>query len=180
MLKLFDLIKDANWEDVSVSFLTLFQHEERFINKYEDVFQNLKKITPTDTDMILYLDFITKAEDCLYENSTNLYFKNGSMCEFNSECEEIFCLDFSPWSEWLGAGISNIVEEKYSKEDIISYCLYEMTSYGFNEEKIKEKLQDLNKKCQYAEEHPEKFILASEVFDNIRKKFNLAKDSEEE
>jgi len=47
---------------------------------------------------------------------------------------------------------------KYSELDIIGHCLWEMTFYGFTQEKIKKQLAQLEKEAEEAKKNPSSCI----------------------
>jgi len=172
MSKLLDLVKKSMWKEVACSFLRIFPNEKKNIQGYEKVFSKLKSLDPSETDMTLYLDLVLKEDDPFSdEDWTHLYFKNGSMCDLSPDKEEIFCMGFSSWSEWLGVEINKETEEKHSPEEIISHCLYEMTFYGFTEKKIKSASDDLKERLDDVKKNPEKCISAEQLFKDIGEKY---------
>jgi hypothetical protein len=45
-------------------------------------------------------------------------------------------LDLSPWEEWLAIRVPQSLLEKMTPAEIVCHCVWEMTFYGFTQEKI--------------------------------------------
>ena len=45
-------------------------------------------------------------------------------------------LDLSPWEEWLAIRVPQSLFEKMTAAEIVAHCVWEMTFYGFTQEKI--------------------------------------------
>lgn len=45
-------------------------------------------------------------------------------------------LDLSPWDEWLALRVSQSLLDKMTAAEIVGHCVWEMTFYGFTQEKI--------------------------------------------
>lgn len=171
MSKLFNLINSTDWDAVAKVFFKIFPKQKKNKERYETIFFELKNLVPENSDMTLYFNLMSADKDSLVdEDWVDLYFKNGSMRDEDSNIEETFCMDFSPWTEWLGVKIGEEVEKEYTQEEIISYCLYNMTFCGFSQDDIKNQLDELNRRIKEAEEHPERLIPMEDVFKNIKEK----------
>jgi hypothetical protein len=126
--KLIDLLE---FKDVSLTLENLYGEDyRRNESGYKLVFQKLKDIRE-----------IVHSENCMIL-ITKLFGDEG--LSWNHVCgkiagDELTCsLSFTPWKEWLGMKLSQSTVDNYSDKEIVSHCLWEMTYYGFTEEKIKE------------------------------------------
>ena len=45
-------------------------------------------------------------------------------------------LDLSPWDEWLALRVPQSLLDKMTAAEIVAHCVWEMTFYGFTQEKI--------------------------------------------
>jgi hypothetical protein len=45
-------------------------------------------------------------------------------------------LDLSPWEEWLALRVPQLLLDKMTAAEIVAHCVWEMTFYGFTQEKI--------------------------------------------
>lgn len=50
--------------------------------------------------------------------------------------DPVFGLAMTPWREWLGMQVDDIVIQCFSAEDVVSFCLYEMTYFGNDMEQV--------------------------------------------
>jgi hypothetical protein len=53
-------------------------------------------------------------------------------------------LSLTPWAEWLGMTIQPTTIKEFDAKEIIARALWEMTFYGYTEEKIKDSADSLN------------------------------------
>jgi hypothetical protein len=49
---------------------------------------------------------------------------------------ERYGLDLSPWEEWLAIRVPESLLKKMTGTEIVAHCVWEMTFYGFTQEKI--------------------------------------------
>lgn len=157
-----DIIKNSNWEAVREVFLRNYPDQEKLISGYEVVYKKLKSKSPAKTKMELF---------CVLEEPTfkgdepyhNVYGMDGTKRE-DGELEK-FSLGLTSWSKWLGASLSEITLSKYTSEEIISHCLFDMTFHGFSEEEIKKVSRDLDKSVKDLED-PIRYIIVSDILSN--------------
>ena len=45
-------------------------------------------------------------------------------------------LDLSPWEAWLALGVPQSLLDKMTAAEIVAHCVWEITFYGFTQEKI--------------------------------------------
>jgi hypothetical protein len=114
-LTLYDLIDTYEFNDLKETFTECFGRS--FINragKFEIVFDELKD----KTDVILNDNFIQV-------NMSNL---SGECSIPSGECS-------IPSGEWLGMRIDPESWKGYTSEEIVCKCLWEITIFGYNEER---------------------------------------------
>lgn len=51
---------------------------------------------------------------------------------------ERYGLDLSRWEEWLAIRVPQLLLDKMTAAEIVAHCVWEMTFYGFTQEKIAE------------------------------------------
>lgn len=158
-MNLKSIIKTSNWEALRDVFLKNYPDQEKLISGYEMVYQKLKTKSPAKTKMELFcvLEEPTFKDDEPYHN---VHGRDGTRRE-DGELEK-FSLSLSSWSKWLGATLSEITLNKYTTEEIISHCLFDMTFHGFSEEEIKKVSRDLNKSVKDSED-PIRYIIVSDI-----------------
>lgn len=65
--------------------------------------------------------------------------------------ETAFAIELTDWAEWLGMAIDPDTVARLPELEIIGHCLWEMTFYGFTQERIREFADDLKARAQTAE-----------------------------
>lgn len=98
-----------------------------------------------------------KAEFIKFENAEMIdvdavlnlkeYFENGKrfikVAAYNEEFPDGYSLKGTPYAEWKGLDVSPEMLEKFSYDEILAHCLYEMAWDHFSEAEI-EDFVDLN------------------------------------
>lgn len=142
MKTLKDFIMNVSFEDVAQVLQKEYPKDWKGAGDgegFEMVFNKLKEMEPVyreDGMMIEIKHVVQKFE--------------GEVEEFDSvggvdNDGKRWGLDFTPWAEWLGMGIYEDTTQKYSPEEIVAHCLWEMTFYGYYEQDIQQKADDLRK-----------------------------------
>jgi len=155
-MKFKDLVDKYNWAHVCSTFLQLYPDQEKNIEGYKQVFKKLRALKPVETKMRIFVEDIFDEYDKKYY--THVSGKDGTLNkESNPELfkddevgnqEVSYGLDFTDWAEWLAMDIDQESLSKYSELDIIGHCLWEMTSYGFTQEDIKEEIDKINRNAE--------------------------------
>lgn len=47
-------------------------------------------------------------------------------------------IEFEPWRDWISSFITQETLDSLEKEDIVAACLYEMTFFGFEEQRVQD------------------------------------------
>lgn len=104
---------------------------------FESVYNNLKKREDAYMgDCSIRLKHI-EADEYIEESYTECV---GVKDSDNST----WSLSLTPWAEWLGMTIQPKTLEDFDPKEVIARALWEMTFYGYTEEKIKEFADSLN------------------------------------
>ena len=141
-IKLYELIKTSSFDEVFSRLVHWYPDQEKNKNGYEKVFNTLNNIEPKKT-----------------YNLNNLFIKVEIVVEDGKEYidaygvkpnnKQRYGLEFESWKEIISMFIFQESIDKLSKEDIIAACLYEITFFGFDENKIQSKWQELNNMKYY-------------------------------
>lgn len=140
-MKLKDIIKTSNWEEVRKVFLRNYPNQKKSIIGYEIVYKKLRTKSATIFPMELFFDkaeAVLKKDDQFYD----IYGVDGTKRK-DGELEK-FSLSLTPWSQWFGSSLSESILSNYTKEEIISHCLFDMTFHGFSEAEIKKVNKELD------------------------------------
>jgi hypothetical protein len=145
-MKFKDLIDKYAWDDAQAALLRLYPDEEKSIEGYQQVYEALRSLSPAETKMRICIESVTSDLDGeTYEDVSG---KDGRTrreaspeVDWNDEQgnkEESFGIEFTDWAEWLGMEIDAETAARYSELEIIGHCLWEMTFFGYTQEKIRQ------------------------------------------
>jgi len=134
---LYDLICAYDFVDLEEVFVKLY-NEDYIRNSvgYESVFELLKEIDDS-TKLSDYLIHIREGEE--NKKKRPWHFVSGKRVEDDLYSD----LSLTSWEEWLGMRISPETLLNHSGREIICYCLWEMTFYGYDEKQIDKKRKSL-------------------------------------
>ena len=153
-MKFKELICKYDWNDIHSAFIRLYPDQEKNIEGYKQVFEELYILKPAETKMRIVIENIFDEYDKEYY--THIFGEDGTLNKESDpehfKDDEIgnrevsYALEFTDWAEWLAMGIDHKSLLKYSEVDIIGHCLCEMTFYGFTQEDIKEEINTIDKR----------------------------------
>ncbi|MBC8526518.1 MAG: hypothetical protein H8D22_06605 [Candidatus Cloacimonetes bacterium] len=161
-MKFKELIDKYNWDEVHSAFLQLYPDQEKNIEGYKQVFSELQAIKPVETKMRIAIEdaFDESDKECythvsgkdgtLNKESNPEHFKDDKL----GNQEVSYGIEFTDWAKWLAMEIDHESLARYSELDIIGHCLWEMTFYGFTQEKIRKQLAQLEKEAEEAKKSP--------------------------
>lgn len=142
-MKFSGFIKSNSWLSVELVLLQLYPDEKYRISAYEKVFDDLKFLESTDTEISIALSWVKDDFD-------NLEYVDVSGCERSDtqlpdEQNHLLALEFTSWDKWLGMDVDEKTLQNFTELEIISHCLYEMTFVSFDQEIIQEEIDKLEK-----------------------------------
>lgn len=128
---------------------------------YETLYVNIEKellrIYPNDCDFVkagkfkeLYF-MLLKMNSTIRDGELNIRPLGSNLMAweiYGSSDGISFSLDLASWDEWLSLSINEAVFDYMSKEEFAARCLWNMSFFGFKDEDIKKKTDELlgNKK----------------------------------
>lgn len=142
-MKFYEIIKTNSWLSVELVLLQLYPDEKYRISAYEKVFDDLKFLESTDTEISIVISWVKDDFD-------NQEYVDVSGCEridtqLPNEENHSLALEFTSWDKWLGMDVDEKTLEDFTEFEIISHCLYEMTFISFDQEIIQEEIDKLEK-----------------------------------
>lgn len=137
-----EIVEHNDWASVEPIFQRLYSDELSNVPGYEKVFSELKLLKAIKTDIIILFSKEWNKFDKLEYIHVSGYDRNKE--NPNNKTIETLAIEFSPWEEWLGMEIDKETLNSFSEIEILCHCLYEMTFFGFNQSKIKKKLDQIN------------------------------------
>lgn len=136
-----ELIDQHHWLSVKYQLTQLYPNEQIQIDAYQDVYEQLKQLIPEPSDSTIRLTEITDEDESYV--SVDGYYTDGRVDERSGN--NALALDFTPWNQWVGMSVDAHTFGEFAELEIIAHCLYEMTFIAFDQEEIKEQLDDLNR-----------------------------------
>jgi hypothetical protein len=129
-MKLYELLKKTKPDDVIAEIIRLYKDQEKNEKGYRKVYQELLEMTPGPGEPGFRIELVQEVSD----EGEPWLITHGIQ-----DGEEIsYGLELYPWAELLGTEVSPGTEAGFKAETIVAGCLYEMTFFGFTEDKIRE------------------------------------------
>lgn len=138
---LYNLLRLVDFESVFSRLIFWFSDQEKSKDAYKTVFDNLLRMSQNKHNLNdLFIKIETDKDlDCEYMDVYGVKYNKSNIR---------YGLSFMSWSDWITMFIDNDTINSFSNEDIVAGCLYEMTFFGFSEEKVLDKrdkmIEDIN------------------------------------
>ncbi len=123
-----EIFERAQWPEVAIAIVSSYPNQRKSLRGYEDVFELLQKRTPIASDCQLVIESVEDDS----EPGQSYYHLFGK----KEGDEKNWSLMFCPWSEWMGMEVSEVTLSELSDAQIVAHCLFEMTFFGFSEERM--------------------------------------------
>lgn len=147
-MKLKEIISQVSWMDVAIALVTEHPDQRKSVEEYKAVFESLLTMEPRESDYQIQIERVADILDSRYTYPDVFGVKVGD--------DKSWSIALSPWAEWIGMDISQKTFDEFSDCQIVANCLYEMTFFGFTEDMVMKKEQDLEESVEKAKAHPEK------------------------
>ena len=150
-----DLLKKVDIERV-LFYLEKLGESKKSLDSYKTVYNNLLTMEVKDNkEMYIFVveekDYF---EDEKYFNVLGLDIKDG----------ESYAIEFMDWSDWLGSNVVEKSVEKFGSVIFVAECLKEMTFLGFEEERMAEEREELNRRVESIKSGEAEFLSSEEFF----------------
>jgi hypothetical protein len=177
-MKFAEIIKSNSWLSVENIFLELYPDEKKNILGYEVIFNDLKFLQPTDTDISIVVCWAKDDFDNTEYADVSGY--NNHPQENPEDSNQSLALEFTSWDQWLGMDLDEKTLKDFTELEIISYCLFEMTFFGFDQEKIQGEMDELQKSVEEIENMTEEEKKCKlKTWDDLKKELDLNDENEE-
>lgn len=126
-----DLLKQVAFDDVFKKLTKWFSDQESNFNGYASVFCTLLEKTPKRhklDDLFIEVKKVTEDDETEWLNVSGINIAKKDNISYG--------IEFEPWDEWVSMYITQETLDSLSKETIVAACLYEMTFFGFTENKV--------------------------------------------
>lgn len=153
-----DLLKKVDIERV-LFYLEKLGESKKSLDSYKTVYNNLLTMEVKDNkEMYIFVveekDYF---EDEKYFNVLGLDIKDG----------ESYAIEFMDWSDWLGSNVVEKSVEKLGSVIFVAECLKEMTFLGFEEERMTEEREELNRRVESIKSGEAEFLSSEEFFEKL-------------
>ena len=132
MTTLRDLVLRVEAADVTEAIGRLYDRRETpwLPDAVSDVLTELRRLTPhpSGTEYQIHIELLppTHIDDEPY----------WDVCCRKEGDPERYGFNLSPWAEWLAVQVPHSLLDKMTAAEIVAHCVWEMTFYGFTQEKI--------------------------------------------
>lgn len=135
-----------------------------------DVLSQLRKLPPDSaaSDFELHIDLTSSIEP----NEPSYW----DVCCTKQNDPERYGLDLSRWEEWLAVDVTQSLQDAMPAAEIVAHCIWEMTFYGFTQERIAETRAELDRRMREIDEGKTEFIPMEQVTDKLRAKLGWSDD----
>jgi len=153
--------KEYGWFEISDAMLEIYPDQEGNIDGYAEALTELLNTDPLEKEphMTIYVEMVTEPyqqEDGTIEEETygHVFGRNGNtrrdvysedgipIDNFNDEFldqEESYAIELTPWDECLGMS----VESSLGPLETVAHILWELTFFGYSNESVQKKANDL-------------------------------------
>lgn len=107
---------------------------------YKEMLQKLRKLPIRVNDENKDLKIVVIEERNLFSEDDSVSLEVYGVVEGKEDC---YALEFMSWDLWLGSEVVEKSLDKFGRVAFVSECLYEMSFYDFDEEKIQGKIEEL-------------------------------------
>lgn len=153
MKRLKQILNNIEFEHIWRCFLSYYPDLKETKEQYNNVFSFLQELKPLNNDdnTIIHIDVVepydfnsdSLADQILSDDETEyrVHAKDDSP-DWDGYIDISFCF----WEQWLGFYIEESVLTRFKEEEIIALCLYEMTWLGYDNESVKKRILNVDKK----------------------------------
>ncbi len=141
-----DLVHGLGWGAIETALRETFPFEAGSLHRYKDVYELLASLPPSSSELVLGIEPHEDSEERWLE----VYGEDGTLRDDGEP--ERFALELSPWSEWLGMGVPEELRRELGDAHVVAHCLYEMTTFGFDEESVRAQREELSRRVRALDE----------------------------
>lgn len=140
-IRLATILQEVTFEDVFKCLIRYFTDQEVNKDAYLSVFNTLLEKKPKKHNLDDLFICVEKSKDD-FSNDDREYLNTYGINVIN-HTNIRYGLEFCEWIDWISMFITKETLKTLSKEEIVASCLYEMTFFGFCEEKVKDEKQTM-------------------------------------
>ena len=131
--RLADLLKEVSFDPVFYKLCHWFNDQEGSRNGYESVFNKLVLMNPKKhrlDDLFIEIHIVKEDDGSEWLNVSGVSVLGSDTTSYG--------IEFNPWRDWVSSFITQKTLDTLDKENIVAACLYEMTFFGFEEQRVQD------------------------------------------
>lgn len=127
---------NIDWKEIKETLLEKGEHQSNML-AYLGVFEYLKDHKTKDDASVDFEIEITRCKDDF-----------GGQIEYYIDVsgykdEKYVAIEFVPWEQWVKANLTERTINGFTPNEIICYCMQEMTFVSFDENEIQSKMKEI-------------------------------------
>ena len=142
-VRFYEVLRNVAFDHVFERLCYWYPDQKSSELDYREVFNKLRYMTPHKhnlTDLFIHVSL------CKEDDGTEWVACDGRDIVRKKGIN--YGIEFEPWNNWVSMFITQESLDNFSYEDIVAACLYEMTFFGFEEQQIKDKANELIKSVE--------------------------------
>ncbi len=158
--------------------ITLGKIKERISKRIQDFIERLRTLEVEnrhDEQSVLFV-YKAQSDEASLGKEVGLLHAGELMQKDDLTDVQTYAYEFTEQKEALGFFVADTKLTQDNIMDVIVQFLYEISFFGYEQERLDQEKDELEKSIREIEEHPER--LKKLDFDEIRKKYGLHKDEE--
>jgi len=157
--------KDYGWFEIADEIVAQYPDQEDNLEGYAAALTEMLEVTPVLNPMVMYVEIVEElGADGDVDYWGHVYGKNGKtygeeyaeddnypqdgFSEEFLEKEIGYALELTPWEELMGMEVSTILPPL----ETVAHVLYELTFFGFTNEKVQKKAEEISGTAEDARE----------------------------
>ena len=124
-----ELVHVYAWCDLEETFERLYPGEPEWLLQHARVFDHLKTIRPRLSELEIVIDTVDDGD-----GDDDRWIDVSGRSD-----DELVAIEFVDWAEWLGMVVDGPTMSRFTPEETVVHCVWEMSFFGFDEDTIQEK-----------------------------------------
>lgn len=143
--KLVDIFNKVSYDDIISNIISIWPDQEENKSGYEDAYNEIMKLTPSDSPLTISITHVHEEYDMNFEGIGPEHFVDDYNCvEGVDKDKNTWGISCTEWESWLAMGFTKQTLRSFTDAEIAAYCLYEMTWWGYSQNKVNEETDKLS------------------------------------
>ena len=131
-MKLKKILSNISNTEILEKLFKLYPEQKESVRGYINVLKKLRNLTPKESDFKIVIHQVEDFSD---------HEKYWSVSGKKDNNPQYWAIEYTPWEEWLSSEVE--FDKRLSMDTVLAHCLWEMTWSGFDQEKIKNDIEEL-------------------------------------